>query len=504
MAKRKIRLTKVDGQTWYSVGDISERIHGNRKNTHKFTPYRDQMVLDFHRSHDEAPLLFASPEVVIKALEGTQYYADRQKEKQKQADLIIQRVKRDMAQLGKTPSQQKQSETPFGDKTFERGIEKIFVDGHIWYRLRDVEGLFHFVVDIHDLPDKSELLDGQIWSTRKGLYQIAERSCEREKADRLYDWLSEAPFQTDQAPSWHTTPKNTAHEALTTAQKEHNMATANTPANPSTNNVSPFDSIKQTRADGSEFWSARDLAPLMGYSKFGNFETPLKRAMTAAENQGAAVESAFLRSQKRLQAGFGSTVKTDYELTRFAAYLVAMNGDPNKAEVAAAQAYFAINTHENEVRKVAPQAELSRMALIELAMQAEKERLELEAQNKALTLDVLTLDTENHQLSTINQALEPKAAAYDAFINQQGVYEMGTAAKMLGTGRTRFFRALRDTGVFIQKGSMNRTPYQRYINQGLFIVKAWEGENSQGYPIFNYTTYVTPKGVDWVRKNVTL
>src|SRR5690625_4806600 len=113
--------------------------------------------------------------------------------------------------------------------------------------------------------------------------------------------------------------------------------------------ASPFDAIKNTRAeDGSEFWSARDLQPLMGYAAWRNFEVPIDRAMTSALNQGIDVNSNFARSRKIT----ATKPQDDYLLSRFAAYLVAMNGDPNKPEVAAAQHYFAVKTREAEVAPV--------------------------------------------------------------------------------------------------------------------------------------------------------
>lgn len=115
---------------------------------------------------------------------------------------------------------------------------------------------------------------------------------------------------------------------------------------------SPFDSIKHTTTEGHDYWSARELMPLMGYSTWQKFEVPLNRAMRSAENQGQS--EAFTRSVNRVQAGKGSTERVDFHLTRFAAYLVAMNGDPNKPEVAAAQAYFAVQTHIAETRPATP------------------------------------------------------------------------------------------------------------------------------------------------------
>lgn len=117
---------------------------------------------------------------------------------------------------------------------------------------------------------------------------------------------------------------------------------------------SPFDAIKQTRPDGSEFWSARDLQPLMGYTQWKNFEVPLARAMKSASNQEIDLTSNFSETRKVSPAG---PPQKDYHLSRFAAYLVAMNGDPNKAEVAAAQAYFAIQTRFAE--KVQERMELA-------------------------------------------------------------------------------------------------------------------------------------------------
>ena len=117
--------------------------------------------------------------------------------------------------------------------------------------------------------------------------------------------------------------------------------------------ASPFHSIRRVRPDGTEFWSARDLMPLMGYSRWENFRTPISRAMKTAENQGLNVDDQFLRSRKltgqRHQGGGNSAL--DYQLSRYAAYLVAMNGDPNIAEVAAAQYYFAVKTREAERSK---------------------------------------------------------------------------------------------------------------------------------------------------------
>lgn len=113
---------------------------------------------------------------------------------------------------------------------------------------------------------------------------------------------------------------------------------------------SPFDSIREVRADGTEFWDGRRLMTVMAYGTWERFKNPLGRAMTSAANQGVDVDQDFRRSAKNS----GTKPMESFELSRFAAYLVAMNGDPNKPEVAAAQAYFAIRTREAEVAAKVP------------------------------------------------------------------------------------------------------------------------------------------------------
>lgn len=110
-----------------------------------------------------------------------------------------------------------------------------------------------------------------------------------------------------------------------------------------------FEDIKQVRSDGTEFWYARELAKVLDYTKWDNFHKVIKRAMIACENSGRIVEYDFPEVRKIVAAGATTKPKLDYELTRYACYLIVQNGDPRKEVIALGQTYFAIQTYRQEV-----------------------------------------------------------------------------------------------------------------------------------------------------------
>ena len=126
---------------------------------------------------------------------------------------------------------------------------------------------------------------------------------------------------------------------------------------------SPFDSIRQVDDQG-EFWSARDLMPMLGYGEWRKFDGAIDRAMATASNSGASVTSHFADARKMVRRPQGGGMEqADYRLTRYACYLVAMNGDPRKPEIAAAQTYFAVKTREAELIYQQLQAGMSQREL---------------------------------------------------------------------------------------------------------------------------------------------
>lgn len=263
-------------------------------------------------------------------------------------------------------------------------------------------------------------------------------------------------------------------------------------------NPTPFDVYRQEREDGSEFWSARDLAQLMGYRKWQSFENPLNRAIKAAKNQNIDVNCAFTRSSKRVPAGEGSTEKTDYELSRFAAYLVAMNGDPNKPEVAAAQAYFATRTRQAETQQPAQLTDEELLSRALMVATSKMERLEAE-KAQALELSEAALARAHVAEAEADEA-RPKAEAYDCFLDTEGTYYMGTVAKMLGIGQNELFRRLREASVLIPSGHLRNTPYREYERH--FLVRPRRYTNAEGREFLKYTTFVKPSGVEFIRRRL--
>jgi DNA-damage-inducible protein D len=127
-----------------------------------------------------------------------------------------------------------------------------------------------------------------------------------------------------------------------------------------------FEGLKQVNEHGAEYWSARALQPMLGYSQWRRFEQAIERAVTSCKESGNPPENHFAGSGKMVDLGSGSVRKIDdYQLSRFAFYLIAQNGDPRKPENAKAQQYFAIQTRRQERSD---------------QLSADKERLELRKQ----------------------------------------------------------------------------------------------------------------------------
>lgn len=109
-------------------------------------------------------------------------------------------------------------------------------------------------------------------------------------------------------------------------------------------------SVYKDQETGMEFWLARDLQNLLGYSQWRSFEAVIKKAIVACENSGHNPEDHFARTRKMVDIGSGAERGIDdIALTRYACYLIAQNGDPSKDQIAFAQTYFALQTRKQEI-----------------------------------------------------------------------------------------------------------------------------------------------------------
>lgn len=242
---------------------------------------------------------------------------------------------------------------------------------------------------------------------------------------------------------------------------------------------SPFDAIRRVRADGSEYWSARELSQVCEYETWRNFAAAIDRAKLAIENSGDSLSSHVVEANKLVARPQGGSVALeDYELSRFAGYLVVMNGDPRKKAIAAAQSYFAIRTREAET---APAA-LSREDRLAIGMQAMQE-----------------LVAEKDQ--RIGE-LEPKARRFDNFLSADGDYSASECAGVLNragikTGEKRLFETLRMMRWTFQDHKGRPRAYQTAKDSGLLAEKPtgeWVDDDG-GVHIRCPQVRVTPKGM---------
>lgn len=215
-----------------------------------------------------------------------------------------------------------------------------------------------------------------------------------------------------------------------------------------------LDELKIITLTDGEIWSARDLMPYAGYTNWRKWSGAIDRAIASVNASGLDASDHFVGGVKMVEVGSGARREVeDIELTRYACYILFQNADPRKPEVAAAQAYFAVQTRRQEI--AAPTAPKG-AELLALAV--------LEAQQMLATKDAQIAE------------LEPRAGAWDDLASAEGDYSVADAAKMLcragiDTGRDRLFRTLQEIGwLYRQSGRLQAR--QRVVDRGYLRHKA--------------------------------
>lgn len=111
-----------------------------------------------------------------------------------------------------------------------------------------------------------------------------------------------------------------------------------------------FESIKHENENGQEYWLARELQNVLEYKLWQKFSNIIEKAKEACKGSGNAVSDHFIQVDKMVALGSGSEREIlDYQLSRYACYLIAMNGSPRKKAIALAQTYFAVKTRQQEL-----------------------------------------------------------------------------------------------------------------------------------------------------------
>lgn len=235
--------------------------------------------------------------------------------------------------------------------------------------------------------------------------------------------------------------------------------------------ASPFDAGRIPCPQGGEDrWSARWLMEQMGYPRWQDFEPVIERAKTAAANEGFNVKILFRVDPEKTSG----RPRLDYSVTRYAAYLIAMNGDPRKPQVSAAQHYFAVKTREAEVAQP-------------------RELTEDEIVHRALTITTRKVRELTEQVAE----LAPKAEFYDELMDADGCYTMQATANIICWGRNVMMRELRRAGVL----QGNNLPYQRYAHH-FKVIPGTRTHPKTGELIPTATTHVLPSGVEFIRKRL--
>lgn len=287
--------------------------------------------------------------------------------------------------------------------------------------------------------------------------------------------------------------------------------------------TSPFDQIRHLDDNGNEYWSARELQELLGYTEWRNFSKAINKAKENFEAVGIIVEEQLVKVNKLSKRNNGAEVEVeDYRLTRRACYTVAVCCDANKPEVAAAKQYFVIRTRQAEVAQqvveannqqplTVPRTPGQMLMAMGQALIATEERIdkkisgiEIQVQGLISTDDKLQQQidqlTKQIQSNSSTASVLTEESSYDP-ISAEGLTTVADMADILHdrfgyeVGRNNLYDWLVNNKMIIRYKNKGHKATKKFEDIGWFVTET-ETVNSpfSSNPIQRYKVWITQKG----------
>ncbi|RUR74908.1 hypothetical protein PCC6912_50860 [Chlorogloeopsis fritschii PCC 6912] len=227
----------------------------------------------------------------------------------------------------------------------------------------------------------------------------------------------------------------------------------------SSSNNSTFESIRRVDDSGLEYWLATELLTLLGYKAWKRIKETVERAKISARISGQDELRHFVDVVQMAQIGGSQAfrqVLKDFKLSRYGCYLVAMNGDPRKPEIAAAQAYFVVKTREAEV-VIPQQSETIKELELQLALQREINR-GLEIQQRGQELDNSMIALHGVEVVLALRGKQDQLVRVETIATEIVEPQTGSTAKILTADQLK---------AEIKKRTGQKVPSQKWITDKL-------------------------------------